>query len=46
MNDAPHTFATLGPKLLAQGFEPIPVYGKAPAVDRWSDVTLHRDRVA
>lgn len=40
------TFASLGPKLLAQGFEPIPVAGKAPAVDRWSDVTLHRDQVA
>jgi predicted P-loop ATPase len=40
------TFTSLGPKLLAQGFEPIPVAGKAPAVDRWSDVTLHRDQVA
>lgn len=40
------TFATLGPKLLAQGFEPIPVAGKAPAVKRWQEAVLHRDQVA
>lgn len=40
------TFATLGPKLLLQGFEPIPVAGKAPAVKHWQDVVLHRDQVA
>ena len=43
---APHNYATLGPKLLAQGFEPIPVAGKAPSIKRWQDVTLHRDQVA
>lgn len=44
--NAPQNFASLGPKLLAQGFEPIPVAGKAPAIKRWQDVTLHRDQVA
>lgn len=44
--NAPQNYASLGPKLLAQGFEPIPVAGKAPAVKRWQDVTLHRDQVA
>lgn len=39
-------YATLGPKLLLQGFEPIPVAGKAPAVKHWQDVVLHRDQVA
>ena len=43
---APQNFASLGPKLLTQGFEPIPVAGKAPAIKRWQDVTLHRDQVA
>ena len=43
---APQNFATLGPKLLAQGFEPIPVAGKAPAVKRWQEAALHRDQVA
>lgn len=53
MSDAPHTFASLGPKLLAQGFEPIPVIGKGQKPDGtsgmvpgWQNVTLHRDRVA
>lgn len=39
-------YATLGPKLALQGFEPIPVAGKAPAVKHWQDVVLHRDQVA
>jgi len=43
---ASQNYASLGPKLLAQGFEPIPVAGKAPAVDRWQNTTLHRDQVA
>ncbi|MDY0046884.1 MAG: VapE family protein [Thauera propionica] len=53
MSDAPHTFASLGPKLLAQGFEPIPVIGKGQKPDGtsgmvpgWQNVTLHRDQVA
>lgn len=46
MSDAPHTFASLGPKLALQGFEPIPVAGKAPAVKRWQEVVLHRDQIA
>lgn len=46
MNDAPQNFATLGPKLLAQGFEPIPVAGKRPVVKKWEDLELHPDRVA
>lgn len=40
------TFASLGPKLLAQGFEPIPVAGKAPAVKHWQEAVLHRDQIA
>lgn len=44
--NAPQNYASLGPKLLAQGFEPIPVAGKAPAVKRWQEAVLHRDQVA
>ncbi|MBP8921907.1 MAG: PriCT-2 domain-containing protein [Thauera sp.] len=50
---APQNFASLGPKLLLQGFEPIPVIGKGQKPDGtsgmvpgWQDVTLHRDQVA
>lgn len=39
-------YATLGPKLLAQGFEPIPVAGKRPVIKQWEDLTLSPDRVA
>lgn len=39
------TFSSLGLKLLAQGFEPIPVAGKAPAVKHWQDAVLHRDQI-
>ncbi|WP_418648513.1 DUF5906 domain-containing protein [Thauera butanivorans] len=44
--NAPQNFASLGPKLLAQGFEPIPVAGKRPVVKKWEDLELHPDRVA
>ena len=40
------TYASLGPKLLAQGFEPIPVAGKRPVIKQWEDLELHPDRVA
>lgn len=50
---APHNYASLGPKLLAQGFEPIPVFGKGQRPDGtsgmvpgWQNVVLHRDQVA
>lgn len=40
------TFSTLGPRLLAQGFEPIPVAGKIPVIPQWDDITLHADQIA
>ena len=43
---APQNYASLGPKLLAQGFEPIPVAGKAPVIKHWQETVLHRDQVA
>jgi hypothetical protein len=46
MSDAPQNYASLGPKLLAQGFEPIPVAGKRPVIKQWEDLELHPDRVA
>jgi len=42
---APQNYATLGPELLARGFEPIPVEGKAPKIKGWQDATLHPDQV-
>jgi len=46
------TYATLGPKLLAQGFEPIPVVGKGQLPDGksglfkdWQTVSLHPEQV-
>lgn len=39
-------YAALGPRLLAQGFEPIPVAGKRPVIKQWEDLTLSADRVA
>jgi hypothetical protein len=39
------TYATLGPRLLAAGFEPIPVAGKRPVTKGWEDVVLHPDQV-
>jgi uncharacterized protein YbdZ (MbtH family) len=46
------TYATLGPKLLAQGFEPIPVVGKGQLPDGksglfkdWQTMALHPDQV-
>lgn len=45
MSDAPQNFASLGPKLLAQGFEPIPVAGKRPVIKKWEDLDLSQDRI-
>lgn len=46
------TYATLGPKLLAQGFEPIPVVGKGQLPDGksglfkdWQTMSLHPEQV-
>ncbi|MGD9870682.1 MAG: VapE domain-containing protein [Thauera sp.] len=51
--NAPQNYASLGPKLLAQGFEPIPVFGKGRKPDGssgmvpgWQDAVLHRDQIA
>ncbi|WP_341649801.1 PriCT-2 domain-containing protein [Thauera humireducens] len=45
MNDAPQNFATLGPQLRLQGFEPIPVAGKRPVINKWEDLDLSQDRI-
>lgn len=39
------TFSSLGPKLRLQGFEPIPLHGKHPAVKQWEDLDLSQDRI-
>lgn len=45
INALTQNYATLGPKLLAQGFEPIPVNGKRPAVKGWEKVELTEAQV-
>lgn len=45
MSDAPQNYASLGPKLRLQGFEPIPVAGKRPVIKKWEDLDLSQDRI-